>query len=518
MMERRAIRSIVVVGGGTAGWLSAHWLARALRGDGSDGSSDERAVRCSITLIESPRIPTVGVGEATIDSLPGTLEFLGIDESTWMRDCQATFKLAVKFVNWSGGGREDVFWHPFGEMAPTSERQIPPHQSWLGARVRGDERNFYTSCFENVELCHQGKAPRRWGFPSFVGDVDYGYQLDAALFAEHLRSRGPQAGIRHVLDTVEDVMLDQDGFIRQVVTGLHGEIAGDLFLDCTGFRSRLLGQALDEPFVDYSQALFCDRAVAIQTPRDEATVEPYTTSTALSAGWAWKTPLVRRDGNGYVYCSSFLSPQQAEDELRAVLGDAAVGAEARHIRMRVGKARNSWVKNCVAIGLAGGFVEPLESTGIALIELGLEYLLYHFPDRRFEPAVIQHYNDVMTQYYEEIRDFLVLHYCITRRRDTPFWRANAEHPAIPDSLQEKLDIWRVMWPNNPEPPGLLFPDYSYACILAGHDRLPGHPLPCLAYLDLSAVTRSLTAVSERARRKSRALPGHDEYLRILHGG
>jgi tryptophan halogenase len=283
----------------------------------------------------------------------------------------------------------------------------------------------------------------------------------------------------------------------------------------------LINQTLQEPFIFFKDALFCDRAIAMNIPTDDARcgINPYTTSTALQAGWVWHTPLFGRSGNGYVYCSDFISPTAAEAEFRAYLGDVAVDLEVRHIEMRTGHHRQLWVNNCVSLGLAGGFVEPLESTGIFLIEMALHHLVQNFPDKQFQSALINRYNRLMTYYYEEVRDFLVLHYCTTRRVDTPFWQVNHHHAAIPPSLQHRLAQWRTVLPNAEDAlefgPMRDFLPYACTSILAGTEYLPDQPLPLLAYQSDQA-TQTLTAIQTKADHLTQTLPDHYEYLRQLH--
>ncbi len=318
-----------------------------------------------------------------------------------------------------------------------------------------------------------------------------------------------------------DVILDPQGNISQLKTEKSGNIPGELFIDCSGFRGLLINETLQEPFDSYSDCLFCDRAIAIPltTELEKEEINPYTTATALGSGWTWHTPLFNRSGNGYVYSSSFITPEAAEQEFRTHLGAAAEGVEARHIPIRVGKTRNAWVKNCVSIGLSSGFIEPLKSTGIFLIEQGIQALVDNFPDKSFNPIVRKRYNKFITSHYENIRDFIVLHYCTTQREDTPFWKANKYHPAIPENLQEKLELFKVMLPNfdllERHP---LFGDYSYACILLGMKYLPENSLPRLDYLEPEEIEKGLDLIQNEAIKLKQNLPSHSQYLQDLHAG
>jgi tryptophan halogenase len=507
------IENIIIVGGGTAGWLAATYLNKYLN-KGSD--------RCRITLIESSDIPTVGVGESTIPTLPRTFRLLGISEVDWMLQCHATFKLAIKFVNWSGLPGKDVFWHPFGALPHSKQTGIPLSYYWQKRKLEGNSEPFDRSCFEAVSLCDLKKSPKDDSDPQYAYKIEYAYHLDAGLLAVYLKNKSKSEGVNHVVDNVLDVALDERGFISHLITEKHGNLYGDLFIDCSGFRGRLINQALQEPFISYSDSLLCDSAIAMPVsydpddPYDENNggINPYTTATALSSGWVWNTPLVGRSGNGYVYSSNFISKADAEAEFRQHLGKKSEGIEARHLKMRIGKNRNAWVKNCVSIGLSSGFIEPLESTGIYLIEVGLIHLIHNFPNKSFHPNVIKNYNQNLTDHYEEIRDFIVMHYCLTQREDSPFWRANKYNLTIPDSLKEKLELWQEMWPDSSQEWGKLFPSYSYMCILSGMGCYPQESLPILAYQDNNS-EQDFLEIEKKAETLKITLPDHVDYLKQL---
>ncbi|MBW4641608.1 MAG: tryptophan 7-halogenase [Goleter apudmare HA4340-LM2] len=516
LQNTQQIQTIVILGGGSAGWLSATYLNKILNnGKGSP---------CQITLIESADIETIGVGEATIHTFPDTLKLLGIPESEFLVKCNATFKNAIKFVDWSGLPGKDVYWHPLTRLPETNGLSIPLFHSWLQSKLQGNSAEFDASCFAAVTLCEIKKSPKpiRHSDPRVPLD-SYGYHLDAGLLATYLKQKGKSERIIQIVDNVLDVDFAEDGSILHLMTENHGAIAGDLFIDCSGFRGRLINQALQEPFISYSDHLLCDRAVALPVfyengdryNEQSGGINPYTTSTALSAGWAWNTPLVERSGNGYVYSSVFISPEQAEMELRQHLQE--YNTPARHIQMRVGKTRHTWVKNCVSIGLSSGFIEPLESTGLYLIEAGLYYLLQNFPDKQFDPMLRENYNWTIQQLYEDIHDFIVLHYCLTQREDTPFWQTHKYHSRIPDSLQYRLEKWRLMWPNHnfaavSKP---VFGDYSYICILAGMGYLPEKALPIVAHQqELSA--QMFANLKNYSQQLTNYLPNHVDYLKDIH--
>lgn len=502
------IENIVIVGGGTSGWMSAVFLNRLLQ--------SPSLPPCNVTLIESSDIGTIGVGEATIPTLKNTFGLCGIGEREWMTECNASFKLAIKFVDWHRG--DDAYWHPFGEPPPAG--LVPLSQYWLRRRLHGDYEPYAYKCFPGPALCDAMKSPKLGNEPPYAGRAQYAYHVDAGLLADYLKRLGKSRGVRHVVDNVVDVALDERGFVSHLRTERHGDLRGELFVDCSGFAGLLINKALGEPFVSYSDALLCDSAVAIPTPVPDRRqrMNPYTTSTALSSGWAWHIPLFSRDGNGYVYAGGCLSRDEAERELRRQIGPGADGIEARHIKMRVGRTRNAWVKNCVAIGLTGGFIEPLESTAIWFVELGLYNLLLNFPDRSFHPSVSEKYSRIMQLYYEHVRDFIVLHYCTTQREDTDFWRANKYHQHLPETLKANLELWGEHLPGHEklEPPK-LFRDHNHICILEGMGRVPRKWSPLVGSGDGQESEAAFRKVREEAVRLKDSLPDHYEYLAALHG-
>lgn len=511
-------RKVVIVGGGSAGWMTAAYLAKALGG-------------VEITLVESPAVPIIGVGEATFSTIKLFFDFLELDESEWMPACDATYKLGIKFVNWTGDGSH--FFHPFQRYEVVDGYSLG--EWWL--KLKSREAQFDYSCFVTPALCNAQRSPRFLDGRVFDPRVQshfprapesrsstlfnhrvqypYAYHFDAALVARFLRGYAMRRGARQVLDDVLDVGLREDGSISHIQTRQHGAIAGDLFVDCTGFRGLLINKALGEPFVSFSDSLLCDRAVALRVPVDTARagINPFTTATALSAGWVWNIPLYSRIGTGYVYCSHFLDKDAAERELRAHLGPAAEGCEANHIQMRIGRCRNSWVKNCVAIGLASGFVEPLESTGIFFIQHGIEELVRCFPAHRPEDEVVRAYNRQVGACIDGVRDFLVIHYRATNRADTEFWKAT-DHTLLPDGLVERLPLWSKRMPTdrNITPHFHGFESYSYSVMLLGLNFRPQDSLPVLEHLDPANALEAFRALRQRAERLRRTLPSQYDYL------
>jgi flavin-dependent dehydrogenase len=511
-------KKIVVVGGGSAGWMTASYLKKALKG-------------IDVTLIESANIKTVGVGEATFSTIKLFFDFLGLDESEWMPSCNGTYKLAIKFANWTKSGGH--FYHPFQRYEVVDGFNMG--EWWL--KLKRHEEPFDYACFTIPALCDLKRSPRYLDGRVFDDRVQdfftgshrenknvladhkvqypYAYHFDASLLAEFLKGYATRLGARQIIDEVAEVRLREDGSIDHLVTREHGEVRGDLYVDCTGFRGLLINQALGEPFVSFSDSLLCDSAVAMQVPRDvEADgIEPFTTATALSAGWVWNIPLYGRVGTGYVYSSQFISKEEAEAEFRRHLGPAADSLKAAHIKMRIGRCRNSWVKNCVAIGLSSGFVEPLESTGIFFIQHGIEELVSHFPGDSIDEEAVKSYNRTVAACIDGVRDFLVLHYCTTDRDDTEFWRAT-KRVQIPESLDERLALWKKRLPNaktiNATYHGFEF--YSYSVMLLGLNYRPDSSLPTLDHLDTAKAEWAFSVLREKTKRLVSTLPSQREYL------
>ena len=495
------IERILILGGGTSGWLSAAYLQRALGRGGPP---------CEITVVEAEDITTVGVGEATVPTMPDTLRFLGIDEREFMRACGATFKASIRFVNWNGGGAGDVFWHPFADPPGSEILELGLHQRWL--QLPPEERGTFSErCFVNAAICAGRHAVRPLGAPDYSGEELFAYHFDAGRLAAFLKQRVTALGVRHKLARISGASRTPEGALAALHTTEGERLEADLFIDCSGFGGLLINRVLGEPFESFGDSLLCDRAVAAQVPypRPDAAVEPYTTSTALSAGWTWRTPLRDRTGNGYVYSSRFIDDAAAEAELRCHLGPAAEHCDTRLLRMRVGHNRRAWVHNCVSIGLSSGFVEPLESTGIYLVEMGLMHLLHLFPSRRMEPRLRDEYNRLMAAQYAEALEFLVLHYCLSPRRDTPFWRAAAEECVLPDGLAEKLELWAQTWPNDALHSPALFPEFSVCCMLSGFGRLPARPLRARLSDGPWVELQRVDAVKRRIRE---TFPGHRAFL------
>jgi len=444
------VKNILIVGGGTAGWLTAAYLARNL------GANDESSIR--ITLVESDEIGTIGVGEGSFPSIRNTLAAVGIDEARFIVECNATFKQGVKFANWvrePGAPGHDHYFHPFSmpSQRPGGPELLP---YWL-LGAAGPGIAFAEAATMQKRIADASHGPKRTSDADFAGPMNYAYHFDAGRLAVLLAQQAQSLGVKRVIATVERVELDADGAIASVITrasgtssanGEAGRLSADLYIDCTGFRAALIGQALGSPFRNINDVLFVDRAMAIQVPYDrpDAPIASYTISTAHEAGWTWDIGLHNRRGIGYVYSSRHSDDERAEQVLRSYVGAASEGLNPRLLKLNVGYREVQWIKNCVSVGLSGGFLEPLESSGIGLIETAAYLIAHLFPFNGDFVPVAKHFNSVMKSRYENIVDFVKMHYCLTQRTDSSFWTDNADPVSIPDSLQEKLAMWRCRLP------------------------------------------------------------------------
>lgn len=418
------LRTVTIVGGGTAGWMTAAMLSHLF------GSYE-------IRLIESEEIGIIGVGEATIPSIRTYNDMAGIDQVEMIRACQATFKLGIDFVNWRDG--DDRYFHGFGRIGHDF-MWLHPHQLWLSARRQGRARHFdhyALNCVAGMQnkFCY----PDPGSPASPLGGLDYAYQFDASLFARFLRGRSERNGVTRIEGKIVDVRCDgESGYVDHVVMEDGRTVGGDLFVDCSGMRALLIGQALGVGYEDWNHWLLNDRALAVPCERVEP-LTPYTRVTARDHGWQWRIPLQHRTGNGHVYSSDHVSDDEAASMLLANL-DGKPLADPRPVRFRPGKRRKAWDKNVVAIGLSSGFLEPLESTSIHLIQTGIIKLLGLFPHRGFAAADIAEYNRQHDFEFTDVRDFIIAHYKVTEREGTPYWKY-LKHMAIPDSLTERLDLF-----------------------------------------------------------------------------
>jgi len=432
------MKRVIIVGGGTAGWLTAGYLAKRLGADLPGG--------VAITLVESKEIGILGVGEGTFPTIRKTLATIGVEEAEMIRRCGATFKQGAKFAHWRhapGTGRHDHYLHSFQSTEDRGGLDLLPY--WL-LGLAGDE-NWDEVNTPQKKASDAHRAPKLPTHPDYVAPLNYAFHFDAVTLAQLLRDQGIANGVTHLIDTVEEVLTGDDG-IAGVRTAANGVLTGDLYIDCTGFRAELIGKALGSPYRSCRDVLFCDTALAIQVPyaTEDAPIASYTISTAQEAGWIWDIGLDQRRGIGHVYSSSHTDDARAEAVLRDYVGPAAERLETRKIRFEGGYRETNWVKNCVAIGLSSGFFEPLEATGIVFAEVAAALVANFFPwAGDFETSARQ-FNHIMRRRYERTLDFIKLHYAISQRRDSDFWRDNVDPSTSRDSLHELLDRWRFRPP------------------------------------------------------------------------
>lgn len=496
------VNKIVIVGGGTSGWMCAAAIARIA------------PPGATITLVESDTIGVIGVGEATIPPLMEFNHFLGLSENDMLRECQGTFKLGIEFVDWGSIGER--YFHPFGFYGRDTP-EFAFHQLWLrlkalssqgrAADIAGDI-NDYNLCAIAARLGRY--APATGGDDTILSTMRHAYHFDSMAFGQMLRRYAEQRGVKRIEGLVEQVALHpHQGDIQSVTLHSGAVLAGDLFIDCSGFKSLLIEGAMGSEFVDWSQYLPCDRAIALPTSGSDAQ-DPFTRATADHAGWRWRIPLQTRTGNGYVYSSAFAN----EDEVYRRLVEGAEGnalGDPLPLRFRTGHRRAFWVKNCVAIGLAGGFIEPLESTSIHLAQMGIQRLINLWPGRGCNSGEIAYYNQLMTTDYQRLRDFIVLHYSATQRRDTEFWR-HIGNMDIPDTLASKLDIFRGSGRIIAAPDDLFTP-HSWLAVMLGQGIKPRHYDALVDRIPEHALIQNMQHLKDAISRTAASLPLHREYLR-----
>lgn len=471
-------RSVLIVGGGTAGWLAAAYLQRTLCGDPANP--------VAIHLVESPEIGTIGVGEATVPTLGNTLRVLDIPEAMLFARADATLKNGVRFVGWREGGpaATDRFDHPFDPPATLEGYSTMVH--WLNLKQRGLIDAPYGDCGSVQTALMDGlRSPKLMTSANYEAPLPYAYHLDATKLAALLRDVAVSRGVRHSLGTVTSVQTDQDG-IRAVTLADGQQLKADLFVDCSGFASLLIGKALDVPWVSYDEQLLCDRAVAcpLAHESDAAPLRSFTTATAQASGWSWEIDLQSRMGSGYVYASAHCSDDEAQATLARLHAGRQRLAEPRLLKMRIGHRQRVWEKNCLSLGLAAGFIEPLESTGIYLIEHALQQFLDYLPGHAEHDVGRAKYNQLIGDLFDEVRDFIVLHYVLSMRRDTPFWQDCTDRARIPPSLAALLSLWAEKVPHTTDinRKMSMFGANNYFFIMAGLHHLPGQGIGQAAYI------------------------------------
>ena len=506
------LRSITIVGGGTAGWLTAAFLNRFCK-------SKDKKQNLEITLIESPGIPIVGVGEASLPGMVYLLNQLGVSESEFFKITDATFKVAAHFIDWNRDdrGRPIEFLNILNAPGAIDGRQLADYfVTFHPARATPEAGLAYVRDFSPVvEIVRGNLAPRRPGAPDFSGELGYTYHFDATKLATFLKDVATDRGVKHILDDVDAVNLDERGFVKSLTLRRQGEHAIDLVIDCTGFRGSILQKALGEPFEPYGDYLLNDRAAVVQIPhKDPRIIAPTTRATGFSAGWNFNIPLTTRVGTGYIFSSQFISDEKAIEELLAFYGDQAKGCEPRIIPIRTGRVRNAWVKNCVALGLASGFIEPLEATAIFMSDLGARWLHHYLPTQDFEPELAAAYNRQIRRVYEEVRDFVQTHYHLNNRQDTEYWRTAREGMKLSDRLQENLKVWRSTTPEDLDlDSASLFSSQVYTLLLIAKGFYQGVRLAKASFLNRTAFERYRADVRRARPNQLAGLISHAEFLK-----
>ena len=460
----KPVTKVVVVGGGAAGWITAGIIA---------AEHDARLeTGIDVVLVESPDVATIGVGEGTWPTMRETLRKLGISETDFIRDCDASFKQGTRFDRWHTGGPDDVYYHPF--TLPHGYLKTNLAASWQALR---DRISFADAVGVQSHLCANNLAPKQGATPEYAAVANYGYHLDAGKFAGLLQRHCTRIlGVEHILDHVTSINADAEGDIASVRSKDHGDIHGDLFIDCTGFASLLLGKHYDIPFVSRKHNLFIDSALAVQVPYPDqnSPIASQTISTAQTSGWIWDIGLSSRRGVGYVYSSAHTTDEKAEDELRSyiepAMGQDAGSVSLRKISINPGHRQKFWHRNCVAVGMAAGFLEPLEASALVLVELSAQMISEQLPATRDTMAIVaRRFNDKFLYRWDRIIDFLKLHYVLTQRTDSEFWVDNRHEDSVPESLQELLTIWRhhFPWRRDFDQVDEVFPSASYQYVLYG---------------------------------------------------
>jgi hypothetical protein len=501
------LRRVLVVGGGSAGWLTAGLLAAELGGEGG----------IEISLIESPDQPAIGVGEGTWPSMRDTLRRIGVSEADLVRECDAAFKQGSRFLGWADGDTTRGYYHPF--TLPHGHGEVDLVSAWLAHEAEG----FADLVSAQPAICEAGRAPKQPGTPEYAAVANYAYHLDALKLGVLLRRHCvEQLGVRHVVDHVEAVESDAQGGIAALQTRASGLLAADLFIDCTGMRALLIGQHFGVPLIDCRPWLFNDRALALQVPyaQDDAPVACHTIATAQSCGWIWDIGLPTRRGLGHVFSSADCSEDEACARLLAYAGasgvpQAALSSAPRLLRLEPGYRQQAFVHNCVAVGLAAGFVEPLEASSLVLVELAARMLADQFPSDSDDLALLaRRFNEAFRYRWQRVIDFLKLHYAVSKREDSDYWRRHRDQASWTDALRECLPHWRRQPPSRYDLPrgDEMFPSASYQYVLYGMgvrpQRRPARPDPL-------AAEACFAEVAALRRRWLSGLPEHRSLLQSI---
>jgi tryptophan halogenase len=496
----KAVKKIVIVGGGTAGWLTAAIIASHHKAD--------LPTSISISLVESSDIPTVGVGEGTWPTMKNTLQQIGLKESVVFKRCHAVFKQGGKFVNWVHG-EGDFYYHPFTVPMGYGRIDLAPYVSKI-------ENYAVESNFQH-HICEAGLAPRTMAESEYTAQCNYAYHLDAGAFADLLKQHcRDNLGVKHVIGTVQDTLISGDGDIQAVVLDDNTKIEGDLFVDCTGFASLLLGKALDVPFVSQDDVLFNDTALAMHVPYDSESspIACHTIATAQNAGWIWDIGLTHRRGVGHVYSSDYLSDDEAEGNLRQYLGEAGKDVSTRKIIFKSGHRKQFWKNNCVAVGMSAGFVEPLEATAIMLVEISARFIAENLPaENTLIPIVAKRFNQQMHYRWKRIIDFLKLHYMLTKRPE-PYWQDHCKSASIPESLKEDLAMWSFKGPTSADFDSAieLFPAASYQYVLYGMGFKPDFGKQDYLYSQHQQAAKIIQRNQMLTKQMLQSLPSHRDYI------
>ncbi|WOH39287.1 tryptophan halogenase family protein [Thalassotalea fonticola] len=503
------LKHIVIVGGGSAGWIAAGTLAAAHHANKSGG--------IKVTLIESPDVNTIGVGEGTWPTMRNTLRNMGVSETDFMRECDASFKQGAKFAKWVTGADDDFYYHPL--VLPQGYFEVDLFKPWKTSKSSSSFSNAV--CYQE-QLCEHDLAPKLISTPEYAAVANYSYHLDAGKFAEFLKNHCTKnLGVTHILDHVSKINSADNGDIASVSSVSHGDISGDLFIDCTGFSSLLIGKHYNVPKVCKKDILFIDTALAVQIPygSDDSPIASHTISTAQEAGWIWDIGLPTRRGVGHVYSSKHTSQERSEQLLREYLaqsiGDKANDLSFRKIDINPGVREKFWVNNCVAVGMSAGFLEPLEASALVMIELACASISEQLPaNRETMDIVAKSYNDKFQYNWDRVIDFLKLHYTASKRDDTAFWRDNRDPATIPESLQELMALWQHRSPSEYDfqRKREMFSAASYQYVLYGMDYNNAAPDGFISD-DVQIKAQRMFAENEKlTKRYVEALPTNRELI------
>ncbi len=490
--------NILIVGGGSAGWMTASILLQSL---GKDGSN--------ITLIESKNISAIGVGEGTTPLFKKFLNFLNIPETEFMSACKASYKLGINFPGWTNKEEFDTYFHPFASPGYTQYESA--FFSNCNLRRAGEMNNTNPGeFFFNAEMATQSKAPVGPP-PCDSNKMDYAYHFDTGLLADFLKKRCLDQGINYIADDVVDVMQNDNGDISHIVTADSGNIAADFFVDCTGFRKLLIGKALDEEVISYKPRLFNDSAVVIRTPVPaNGDFPPFTQSRALKCGLAWRIPIGSKISWGYVYRADYTNPEDADKELRDLIGEEADGIAPLHIKLQTGRISEHWKKNCVAIGLSQGFIEPLEATALALTQFSINRFVTHFIRGNYQTEYRDHYNDIINEAFDCTIDYIQLHYKLNTREDTTYWRDCRNNENITDTMRSVIAGWDSSTEDfisvlKEHVHRSSYAPYSWYCILSGMGRYPE-----------KSIGQAITQNTNPYRNEVNNYYDHQQYLNDLY--